>query len=489
MFEILKDRDMELLIAGVLEILEKLGMICQNKEILQTLEIRGAEVDYEKGNVKFSRKLVQEFIAEIKKEDKTRWDEEIEGEDKQTLLSGYVPPLKSPNEFQAPSLPYIFHPLAPFFYDDAKREKRKGNKNDFISLTKLGDVLHPEHGVGHSLILSDVPSEIEPLEAAVLLLEYAHQPRGVYIQNVRQIPYLIEMEEIAEIKDPHWHWIANVSFATPLKLGKDIADRFVYMVKSGHYPAKVYTMGVSGVNLPVTTGGFIILTGAEIIALWLSARSLNPKIPLTGLLLSGIMDMKMGEVNFWGFDVLTSRLSAAEFIKKWTGVSVSPGIGEYSPAQLPGFYTTLEKAYLAMTIAAFTGYHPDLGIGHLEAGLAISPVQLLLDREFTKALKFLESPIINEETVGLGAILEVGFGVEKNYLAIEHTLKNFRSSIWEPEFLSRKGWDMRDEEKMLRKAREKVQQLISDYKKPEIDPDKILKMQNVIKKAKKELSS
>ena len=194
MFEILRDKDSEILAKGVFEVLEKLGIYCENKEILKGLENSGAIVDYQEERARFPRRIVQEFVEQIKKEERSKWDEEIKGENKRTLYSGYVPPLSSPPEFKAPYLPYIFHPLSVYFYDDEKREMRRGLKDDFINLTKLGDLLHPEMGVGHSLILSSVPAVIEPLEAALLLLEYAHKPRGVYVQDLRQIDYLLEIE-------------------------------------------------------------------------------------------------------------------------------------------------------------------------------------------------------------------------------------------------------------------------------------------------------
>jgi len=70
-----------------------------------------------------------------------------------------------------------------------------------------------------------------------------------------------------------------------------------------------------------------------------------------------------------------------EFLRRWCGMSISVGGGEYCDAKLPGLYTALEKAYKSMTIAAFTGQHPPIGQGMLDEGKIISPVQLLLERE------------------------------------------------------------------------------------------------------------
>ena len=487
MFEVLKDKDIELLIDGVLDVLEKLGMSTHNKEILKALENRGTEVNYEEGNAKFPKRIVQEFIEEIKKENKMRWKDKIKGPNKSNTFSGWIPYTQSSSEFKAPELPWLFHVGATFFYDDEKKEKKPAKKDDFIKLVKLGDVLHPELGVGHHLVLSDVNPVIEPLEAALILLEYAHKPRGVFSPDLKTIDYLIEIEEIAGIEDPYWHWLGAVSFVSPLKLGMDIADRFVYMVKSGNYPAKVYSMATAGATAPVTSAGSIVLIVAEFVALWISARALNPKIPLTGTVLSGVMDMKSGNLDICGFDNFINRVSVSEFIRKWLGVLVTPGFGEYCQSKVPGFYTALEKAYQAMIYAAFTGFHPYLGFGHIDSGLAFSPVQLFLDREVAKGLKFLESPLINEETIALETILDVGFGKVKNYLGAQHTLDNFHSSLWEPEFFKRNGRIVEDEEIILKEVIAKIKQMISEYKKPEFDPDKTSKIKKVIEKAKRNL--
>jgi len=281
MFEYLKDNDMDLLSETMLEVLEKMGMFCQNREMLESFEKMGAQVDFEKENAKFPKRLVQAFIDKIKKENSPDVDKNFTGVNRK----------KTTAKFEAPPPPCILHQLATFLYDDEQGKKRPGNKQDFINVTKFGDVLHPECGVGHSLSLLDVPAPVEPLEAALLLYEYAHKPIGVYVQDVRQIDYLKEIEALAGIKDPYWHYLANIAFASPLRLGKDIADRFVYMVKSGDYPAKVYSMGVSGLSMPVTAAGSVVLTGAELVALWISARSLNPNISLSGTVLTGTMNM------------------------------------------------------------------------------------------------------------------------------------------------------------------------------------------------------
>jgi len=190
-----------------------------------------------------------------------------------------------------------------------------------------------------------------------------------------------------------------------------------------------------------------------------------------------------GEVDYWGLDVLGRRIMICEFIRKLLGVNITAA-SEYTPARVPGLYAALEKAYQGMTLAAFTGCQPSVGIGHLEYGLTFSMVQLLLEREFINGLKFLERPVIDTEAIGLDTIMDIGFGGDRNYLDAEHTMRNFHESLWDPVFFDKGGWTVEREEKILKKAREKVKEYIGEHKKPDRDPTTIKKMRAVIERAK-----
>jgi len=487
-FNILNDSDIEILAKGVIHILENLGFHCANEEILKAYEKGGAKVDYQGQVAKFPGKMIEDFIKEVRDTDKSLWYGKLKGQNKEAMYSGYNP-YECTTAFKAPRLPYMFHNTSPYFYDDGTGEKRLGNREDFIKLIKLGDGIHQSIGMGHALLLSDVPSAIEPLEAAYTLLEYSNNPSGVYVHDVEQINYLLEIEAIAGINNPYWHWMANICPNSPLKLDRVVAKRLLYMVKSGIYPMKLAAMPICGVNIPVTTSGTIIIVSAEFIAVWLAAWLLSDKkIPLTGMPVLGTMDVKSGAVNFTAFDAAIRRLAICDFMRKWTGIMLSPGPGEWSPTQTPGMYCTLEKAYFSMIATAFTGHHPEIGVGHIDAGGAISCVQFLLDYDFTKGLGFLEAPDISEQELCLNSIKDIGFAMSETYMLDNYTLDNLNRCTWRPQFFGRSGWTPENEQKLLAQAKVKVKEILAEHKKPDQMQDKLPKIREVIESAKKKLS-
>ena len=490
MFQLLRDQDVDVLSRGVLQVLERVGFQVDNREILQALKSAGAVVDFDEHTARFPQSMTESFVAGVHAEDKQEWTRQVAGmgENTKTALSGWVP-YEQGVELKAPYPPHLFHQLATFYYDDKRQEKRKGNREDFIRLIRFGDMVHPEDGSGHSLNLTDVTPEVEPLEAALCELEYSHRPRGVYVHDVRQIEYLLEIEAIFGIEDPHWHWMANICPNSPLKLDKTVAERFLYMIKSGHYPAKLAAMPVSGVNMPVTTGGGAVIVAAEFLALWMAARAIAPTVPLTGLVVSGTMDMHSGQVSFSANDALRCRLACAEFLRAWTGIAVSPSIGEWTPAPRTGMFAALEKANAAMTVAAFTGFHPEIGLGHLDSGLTISPVQFLIERELTAGMGFLEHRAIDEASLGLDSIETVCFGLDLNFMEEDHTILHLREESWMPQLYGRNGWTPEEDQAVKDKALAKVQELVAAHRKPTGREDQLAAARAVVERARRELAT
>jgi len=464
---LLKEADVEPLAAGVLTVLETVGVLCQNGELLRALDAAGARVDPAAQRVQFPKPMQREYLEQFR-------TEHAPGDD-----DGHC-------AFTAPGMPGLGGQLAQFFYDDKQKARRRGNRDDFVTLTKLGEALHGDAGVGHSLLLTDVPPLLEPLAAALLMAEYASHPSPAFAWNVRQVDYLVEMGELLGRQD--WFSWGAICFAHPLRFDKDVADKFVRRVRAGA-PTGLTAMPVAGVTTPVTLEGFIVVSAAEHLATWIAARALNPTVPLGGSLWAGTPDPRTGEVSYSSFDAMLYGCTAVEFLRRWCGLEVVVGGGEYCSAKEPGLYAAQEKAYKALTIAAFTGRHPSLGQGMLDDGKVLSPVQLLLERDLTGGVaQYSRTVNATPEALALATIADVDVGLTKSYFETTHTLENFRKCLWTPTLIDRSGWRGADQEAaILEKASREVQTLLAGYRKPAVDPGTLAAMRGVVDRAKREL--
>ena len=464
---LLRDADVEPLADGVLSVLERVGILCQNADILAALDALGARGDRQAERATFPRKLVGEFIEHVRRQH---------------------PPIDDDGHRAFPriGLPTVGGQVAQFVLDPPTGERRPGNRDDFVALMKLGEALHPEAGVGHALLLTDVPPLLEPLEAAMLMAEHASRPGAAFAWNVRCVDYLAEMGEILGI--PRWFSYGANCFAHPLRFDRDVADKFVRRTREGE-TCGLTAMPVAGMTTPATLEGFITVTAAEHVAVWLAGRALNPDVALGGSLWAGTLDMRTGWTSYCAFDAMLYACATVEFLRRWTGVEVAVGGGEYCDARSPGLYAALEKAYKAMTIAAFTGRHPGIGQGMLEEGKVLSPVQLLIERDLAGGVgHFGRTVEATADRIGLDAILDVAHGIGRNHLTTDHTLRHFRDALWLPQLLDRSGYGGPAHERViLGKAKVQVGALLAAYRKPEVDADKLARMREVVDRARKEL--
>jgi trimethylamine--corrinoid protein Co-methyltransferase len=481
--QLLRDEHIEPIADTALKILEQIGILCQNEELLGALEAAGAQVDRATERVKFPRRMVEEYVAGFRAEYGGRMYGETFNADGLVSEGGGQ---GAGEAFAPPGLPVLSTDIAQLYYDWPSRSRRSSNTPDFITMLKLGEMLHGASGVGHCLTPTDVPAILEPLHSALVMAEHVSKPCGVYCFRADQRPYVQEMGAALGVGDSLLAWGA-ICFAHPLRFDREPAGRFVLMARAG-VTVGLTAMPVAGVSTPITPEGFMAMTAAEQVAGWIAGRAINPTVPLGGSMWAATLDMRSGTVSYSAPDAMYMAFCSIEFLRRWTGVSIPPGSGEYTDAKEPGLYAVLEKMYKAMMVAAFTGQHPGVGSGMLECGKTMCPVQLLIERDFLGSLDIYGREINpSPANLAFDTMLDVDLGFGRNYFESTHTLQNFRQNVWLPQMIDREGWKgyARDEE-LLNKAQAKFEDLLAQYEKPAVDPDRLAAMRAIMDRAAKD---
>jgi trimethylamine--corrinoid protein Co-methyltransferase len=481
---LLRDEHIEPIADAAFGILERIGILCENDELLRALAAAGARVDYATQRVKFPRRMVEDYVASFRAQYGGRlYGQSFNADGLVSEGAGQA----GGSAFTPPGLPGLGTDIAPLYYDWPSRTRRSSNTPDFIHLLKFGEVLQGGT-VGHCLTPTDVPPVIEPLHAACIMAEYVTNPVGVYCFRADQRPYLQEMAEILGVGERLLCWGA-ICFAHPLRFDREPAGRFVHMARAG-VSIGLTAMPAAGVSTPITPEGLMAMTAAEQVAGWIAGRALNPTVPLGGSMWAGTVDMRTGTVSYSAPDAMYMAFCSIEFIRRWTGVSIPPGSGEYTDAKEPGLFAVLEKMYKAMMVAAFTGQHPGVGSGMLECGNTMCPVQLLLERDYLGSLGIFARKIDpTPDNLAFDTMLDVGLGFERNYFESQHTLKGFRGNVWLPHLMARDGWrGGAQDEALLAKAQNQIDELVAQYRKPEGREDKLAKMRAVVERARRELA-
>jgi trimethylamine:corrinoid methyltransferase-like protein len=203
---------------------------------------------------------------------------------------------------------------------------------------------------------------------------------------------------------------------------------------------------------------------------------------------SATLDMHSGETSYSAPDALYYGFVCCEFVRHWTGYSLPVGGGDYCAAREPGMYAAMEKAWKAMTIAAFQGRHPSVGEGMLECGRTLCPVQLMVERDLALGHRhFAGKPAVTADRLDLDGIVAVDLGFSQNHLTAAHTLAHFRE-LWCPSLIARSGWTgAAGDRELLDKAQAQVDDLLAAYRKPAGREDQLARLRVVVERARRDL--
>ena len=471
---LLTDGDVEQIRDAALQTLETAGMMFQSDVFLTALEKKGASVDRPKERAMIPRSLVLEVIeAEAK--------------------AAAKPPDTDVPELPSPGLPQVGGQVAQLLYDYDQTAARHPTREDFIRTIQFGEALHGDSGVGHVLIMHDVPQQIEPFEAQALLIEHTRKPRGTVLYYGEQIDYAAEMGEIY-CGDRQRFSAGGVFLTSPLRLCRRACGLMARKIELG-FNATASTMPVAGASVPATLAGAVTVAAAEILGAWTAYRALREDVSVSSGIAAGAVDMRTGAVSFCSPEAMLLNIGTVEFFRRLCGKPIGvAGASDYCNTKVPGLRAAMEKAHKVMTVAAFTGRHGGVGSGMVDAGKIFSPEQLIIERDVTAAVARLFRPIeTNESTIALDSILTVGQGIGTTHFETEHTLEHYREALWSTDFpgmdtSTADHMDFDVERKILDKAHEVYEDTLTTYEPPEPDPDTLRAIRAVVEKARRDLA-
>jgi len=151
------------------------------------------------------------------------------------------------------------------------------------------------------------------------------------------------------------------------------------------------------------------------------------------------------------------------------------GTGGCSDSKLPD-EQAIAEATTSLLMAMLSGTNLIHDIGYIEGGNAGSlEMVVMLDEIFSMLSRIVKGMRVDEETLALDVISEVGSG--GHYMSHGHSRRFFTEEHWFPSLIDRKRyarWRSEGGKGLLKRAREKLERILSEYE-PEPLPNDVLK--------------
>ena len=400
--------EIECIHRNMLRILSEMGMIIQNRALLDRIADAGLEVDFEAERVRFPHQFVEAFLSEAEKYD---WDHH------QPSISASAG---------------VYHSK---FHDPATNTLTSWTEESLAFYFGLARQL-PHIGsasmLGNRLLAAP---QLEPLYERYYCWKYGAVPGGsIYLDEV--CPYLLDLYQarsdvLTQSIQQVFH--ATVYLVPALKLGRHEAYQVVYFLERGLHVGIGGSMLTMGADAPVTLAGAVTLNLAEQIALrileWIFGGIKRLHI---GSSIS-VLDMRTTIRPFGRPEMPVANLMTAQ-LARYYGASFSGHAG-LTDAKLPSVESGAQKMLSAVpTLLAGGSLWVDAGLMAVDE--VCSPIQMVLDNEMIGYLKhFTREFEVSDGAVGLETILEAGPG--GFYIDKPHTAQYFRAEHWNPTIWSR----------------------------------------------------
>lgn len=202
-------------------------------------------------------------------------------------------------------------------------------------------------------------------------------------------------------------------------------------------PVGFMSMASGASSAPATLAGNLVVANAEVLSGLALIELAYPGAPVFYAAAQTVMDLRTGAYTGGGpedflFGAATNRL--ADFYR------VPLSMGSFATgAKEPNWQAGLENS-LSTFMSSMARSDMLLGVGLLNGSTVWSFAQMIMDCEiFGIIAKVLEGIAVNEETLAVEAIREVGPG--GTFLTHGHTKKHMRE-LWLNSFLDRRPWSV-----------------------------------------------
>ncbi|MHA1197084.1 MAG: trimethylamine methyltransferase family protein [Promethearchaeota archaeon] len=456
--EVLNNDEIELIHEKSIQLLEEIGVKVQSKEIRDLLKENGGMVSNKNEFVKFPEDLVMERLKKIPK-NFTLWGPDgtfsFEVNLKSTKFATVGTPVK------------IYDP-------ESKKQVRKSLLKDTINQIRIVDSLKNIVCSHVDVWPNDVPYIETHYHSIRAWAENSYKPFGlgcygrVASKDMMILTSIIVGGEEELKKRPRLVGFFNPT--SPLTLPKIMLNGLSVFAEYNQ-PIIIAPAASAGSTAPVTLAGLLVQTNMEVLSSIVITELINPGCPILYSTMSAPMDPPTGNVA-WGSMETCLITTGASQLAKYYGIP-SRGPGAVTESKCFDVQNGFER-FMTLLFAAGSGINYITCAGTFESSLSEALELLVIDDELIDIIKRgLEGINVNDNTLAIDEIKTVALE-NKNYLMLKHTSKNVRKEILVPKLVDRERrnkWWRNEAKDMIKRAAEKVQQILNEQEGPKIEPE------------------
>ena len=453
--EPLRLEDVERIHDGAMRVLEEIGIEFLNVEALALLREAGCTVNGE--NVRMGRDFVMEMVAKAPSEFTItpRNTEHAITVGGRHLLFGNV------------SSPPSYSNL-----DEGRRAGTRKAYRDFLKLTQAFNCIH--FAGGYPVEPMDLHPSTRHLDCLFDKLTLTDKVVHAYSLGRERVEDVMEMVRIAgglshEQFDAQPRMYTNINSTSPLKHDQPMIDGMLRLARRNQ-PTIVTPFTLAGAMAPVTMVGAVMQSIAEALAAIALQQYVSPGCPAVIGTFTSNVDMKTGAPAFGTPDYVRATQMTGQLARFYGLPMRSSNANAANAPDGQAMWESVQSLWAAVTSNTNVVYH---AAGWLEGGLCASYEKFVMDCEVLQQFQSYLQPIeVNDETLALDAIREVGHG--GHFFGVQHTQDRYETAFYAP-FLSDwsnfENWQEHGAVRTPERANGIWKRMLDEFEEPPMDPD------------------
>ncbi len=357
--------------------------------------------------------------------------------------------------------------------DGETQQARPALAADLVRLVQVAEMLPQFAAQSTAMVCNDVPPEIGDWYRLLLVLWHSEKPVVTGAFSASSLHTLLELLAIEsggrEALRNNPRAVFDVCPSPPLNWSEFASQNLVDLARAG-VPAEIVSMPLAGATAPVTLAGAVVQHAAECISGITIHQLAAPGAPIVWGGAPAIFDMRSGRTPMGAIETAMLDVACAQVGKYFglpTHAYMVAGDGRMIDAQVE------MESGMSTVLGALAGINMISGAGMLDFLACHSIEKLVIDAEaIASAQRLIEGIEPRSESLAVAAFAATG--LQGDFLKLKETRALFRKEQHFPSAIIDRGLASGPDVPpgILDRAQERVEQLLAEYRRPEIPADR-----------------
>jgi len=377
----------------------------------------------------------------------------------------------------------------PHVIDPYSGQRRAAVAEDVGKFARVCDYSQNIDFVMSMALASDRPVEVADLYQFEAMVKNTTRPILFTATNRERLEDIYKMcvavrgSKLAFEKEPFVIHYAEPS--SPLQHSKDALEKLLFCAEHG-IPV-TYPSGTSlGATAPITIAGAMVMSNAEFLGGLVLSQLKRKGAPIIYGGGNSPIDM---HTAFYCYAAPESFLNGM-VMRELSAYYGLPCFGEGGCGDAKTFdQQAASEASFSLLLGGLIGTNLIHDVGYVEGGVTGSYEMVLLSDELIgEVRRFLQGVDVTEETMSVKVLDEVGPG--GNFLIHPHTLKHFKTSIYNTIYFNRQSydeWEKRGSRTLGQVLNEKVRWILENHRTKPLSADVTREIHEIISESESRL--